>query len=155
MSATSNRGVSAPVLVPKEPQWLLDYSGVTTDQLVGLTDEQLAAVDPLAMNLIVAKGTPRLADLDLFAYQHRINEWASDFANRYLPFWLDVYEDHLDFYNCNQRIFEIGMIQQFFTSEIGLSYLEDGYDATWQHCMWQLLGGWVGRSRSPANAPTI
>jgi hypothetical protein len=129
MKATLNRGLSAPVLVPEKPNWFLDYGGLTADQLVGLTDEQLSNLDPLAVNLIVAQGIPCLTNVDIRRYQEQINAWAYDFVKRYLPFWLTVYRDHLDFYKCNQRIFEVGMIQQFFTQEVGLSYLEAEYDA--------------------------
>lgn len=129
MSTTKNQGLSSPVLVPKEPNWFLDYSGVTTDQLIGLTDEQLVELDPLAVNLIVAKGTERLADLDICPYQEQVNTWAWDFANRYLPFWLTVFQDQPEFYNCDRRIFEVGLIQQFLGHEIGIKYNEDQLDA--------------------------
>lgn len=76
MSLQRDHGLSSPVLVLAKPNWSLDYSGVTTDHLIGLTDEQLAGLDPLTVNLIVAKDIPRLADLDISHYQNQINAWA-------------------------------------------------------------------------------
>src|SRR5262245_47550864 len=91
MSEIWSHGLSSPVLVPVQPNWCLDYSDVTTEQLIGLSDEQLAGLDPLAVNLVVAKGTPRLANLEIRHYQEQMNAWALEFADRYLPFWLTVY----------------------------------------------------------------
>lgn len=38
-------------------------------QLLALSDDELAQVDPLVMNLLVAKGIPSLAHLDIGRYQ--------------------------------------------------------------------------------------
>jgi hypothetical protein len=115
-------------MVPAQPNWTFDYTGITAEQLVGLTDEQLAEFDPLAVNLIVAKGVPRIADLDIRLYQEQVNAWTWDFANRYLPAWATVYEDQPESYGHNSRLFEVGMIQQFFTQEVRIRYREDGCD---------------------------
>lgn len=123
-----NHGLSSPVIVPAQPNWDLDYTGITAEQLVGLTEEQLADFDPLAVNLIVAKGIPRLADLDIRHYQNQVNAWAWDFAHQYLPAWTTVFEKEPEFYNHDPRLFEVGMIQQFFAREIGITYIQDGSD---------------------------
>ena len=123
-----NHGLSSPVLVPAQPNWDMDYAGITAEQLIGLSDEQLAEFDPLAVNLIVAKGIPRLADLDIRHYQHQVNAWAWDFAYEYLPAWTTVFEKEPEYYAHNRRLFEFGMIQQFFTQVIGITYNEEERD---------------------------
>jgi hypothetical protein len=45
-------------------------------ELLALTDEELAKTDPVAMNLLVAKGVPRLAHLDIATYQRQADEIA-------------------------------------------------------------------------------
>jgi hypothetical protein len=117
------------VVVPAQPNWDLDYSGITAEQLVGLSDEQLAEFDPLAVNLIVAKGVPRLADLDIRRYQIQVNAWAWDFAKQYLPAWTKVFQKEPEFYNHDPRLFEVGMIQQFFAKEVGITYRQDVSDS--------------------------
>jgi hypothetical protein len=81
------RGLSSPVIVPAEIDWHRDYSKTTLGELVGMTDEELATVDPLAMNLIVAKGVPALADLEIWRYQEIVNALTWDFSQRCLPQW--------------------------------------------------------------------
>ena len=81
------RGLSSPVIVPAEIDWQRDYSRTTLAELVGMSDDELAAVDPLAMNLIVAKGLRALAELDIGRYQDFLNALTMDFARRCLPHW--------------------------------------------------------------------
>jgi hypothetical protein len=122
-------GLSSPVLTSGEPDWLIDYAGVTAEQLLALSDEQLAGLDPLAVNLIVAKGIPQLADLDISHYQSQLNAWAWEFANQYLPAWTNVFEKEPEYYAHNPRLFEVGMIQQFFAHDVGICYRHDTRDA--------------------------
>ncbi|MDQ3330266.1 MAG: hypothetical protein M3552_06400 [Planctomycetota bacterium] len=52
------------------------------DDLLSLSDEEFAAVDPLVMNLLVAKGIPSQADLDIERYRRMADLWAIDIARR-------------------------------------------------------------------------
>ena len=63
------RGQFSPVLVPAQPTWTADNSPLTAEHLVSLTDAQLARVDPLVVNLLVAKGILSLNKLALDRYQ--------------------------------------------------------------------------------------
>ena len=45
-------------------------------QLLACSDVELARVDPLVMNLLVAKSIPSLADLDIARYQKLADQWA-------------------------------------------------------------------------------
>jgi hypothetical protein len=51
---------------------------------MALSDRELARVDPIEMDLIVAKGIPELATLDIASYTRAVDEWAAriDAANR-------------------------------------------------------------------------
>ena len=51
-------------------------------QLLAYSDVELAQVDPLVMNLLVAKSTPGLADLDIARYQKLANQWADGIRSR-------------------------------------------------------------------------
>lgn len=43
-------------------------------QLLACSDGELARVDPLVMNLLVAKSIPSLADLDIARYQKQADQ---------------------------------------------------------------------------------
>ena len=51
-------------------------------QLLACSDAELARVDPLVMNLLVAKSIPSLADLDISRYQKLADHWADDVRRR-------------------------------------------------------------------------
>jgi hypothetical protein len=123
-------GHVCPVLVPESPVWNADYTGVTTDQLVALTDEQLAEVDPLVVNLIVAKDIPSLSNLDLWRYQQQVNEWAYEFATQYLPWCEETYQQEPEAYHHDHSLFKVGMITQFFSKQLGITYNEEQQNIT-------------------------
>lgn len=102
---------------------------MTAEQLVSLSDERLAEVDPLIVNLLIAKGIPSLEDLNLHRYQKQVNSWAYDFATRYLPYWETVYEREPEYYDHNHQLFQVGMIAQYLHHEIGITYHEDQKEA--------------------------
>ena len=51
-------------------------------QLLACSDDELARVDPLVMNLLVAKSIPSLADLDIARYQKMADQWADNIRTR-------------------------------------------------------------------------
>jgi hypothetical protein len=53
-------------------------------QLLACSDAELGQVDPLVMNLLVAKRIPGLADLDIARYRKLADQWA-DGVRRRLP----------------------------------------------------------------------
>lgn len=124
---------SSPVLVPAQPEWANDYAGVTVNQLAGLSDEQLATADPLAVNLIVAREIPSLADLDLAYYQERVNAWALDFATRYLPEAESSFHEQPERYFDDLGFFCVGMLCQYLGDEVGIKYIEEQRTADPRH----------------------
>jgi hypothetical protein len=54
------------------------------EQFLALSDEELSRIDPVVMNLVVAKGIPALAGLDIGRYVRLADEWAADLRARML-----------------------------------------------------------------------
>lgn len=119
------RGLSCPVLVPEEIDWARDFSATTLGQLAALRSEELAAIDPVGMNLVVAKGIPALSHLDIGYYQDVVNRWVADFAQRCLLSWEPYfYQSPADFKN-DIRYFRLGMVCQYLELELGIQYNQD------------------------------
>jgi hypothetical protein len=115
-------GLSCPVIVPASVDWERDYTQVTLTDLLGMTDRDLATVDPLAMNLIIAKGIPSLADLEVCRYQEMVNDWVSDFTRRCLPRWEPCFHQTPQDFEDDIRFFRLGMVTQYLDLEVGVQY---------------------------------
>jgi len=123
-------GLSCPVIVAPTIDWDRDYSRTTLADLLCMTDLELAAVDPLAMNLIVAKGVPALQDLDIDLYQLLVNSWLRDFAGRCLPQWEPYFHEAPQDFRHEIRYFRLGMLHQYLELEIGIQYNRNQRQAT-------------------------
>lgn len=119
------RGMQCPVLVPDKIDLERDYSTVTLGQLVAMRPDELAAIDPVAMNLIVAKGIPSLAELDIRHYQDIVNGWVTDFTQRCLPRWEPFFHEAPQDFKHDIRYFRLGMVCQYLELEIGIQYNQD------------------------------
>jgi hypothetical protein len=93
-----------------------------------MTDRELAAVDPLAMNLVVAKGIPALDGLDIGHYQHVLNGCVLDFSQRCLPCWETAFHQSPDDFKNDIRYFRLGMVCQYLELEAGIEYKRDQRD---------------------------
>ena len=51
-------------------------------QLLACSDADLARVDPLVMNLLVARSIPSLAGLDIGRYERLADQWAAEVRRR-------------------------------------------------------------------------
>jgi hypothetical protein len=116
------RGTSSPVIVSHSVDWNRSYRNTTLSDLLAMTNEQLAAVDPLAMNLLVAKGIPSLEDLDFGDYQSTLNKWVRDFTGRCLPEWEPFFHESPDDFRNDIEFFRLGMACQYLEREIGIQY---------------------------------
>lgn len=116
------RGLSSPVIVPPRRDFERDYSNTTLGELVSLNDEQLAALDPLAMNLIVAKGIPSLTHLDVSHYQETVRAWVRDFKHRCLPKWERSFHQSPGDFKNDIDYFRLGMVCQYLDLEVGIQY---------------------------------
>lgn len=52
------------------------------DYFLSLSNEELARIDPVVLNLTIAKGVPALADLDMDRYVRLADRWAEDIERR-------------------------------------------------------------------------
>ena len=55
------------------------------EQMLALSDEDFAKIDPLIMNLVVAQGIPSLANLDIEHYTHKLTTGQTRFETTFLP----------------------------------------------------------------------
>lgn len=99
-----------------------DYVTITDRHLLAMTPEELDAVDPVAMNLLVAKGIDQLSDLDIAKYQQIVDRWTDDFRSRCLPYWEQFFHESPDDFRNDLRFFRLGMICQYIDLELGIAY---------------------------------
>lgn len=112
----------SPVKVPNNPNWEADYSQLRTASLIALTDEQLCQIDPLAINLLVAKDLPKLRLLEISKYQLQVNIWANDFRERCLPLWEPYFHEAPRDFDNDLTKFRLGMMTQYLDLEVGIRY---------------------------------
>lgn len=55
---------------------LASYKAMTVSDLMALSDDELEAIDPLVINMIVAKELPELVDIDFEKYVRIVDAWA-------------------------------------------------------------------------------
>jgi transglutaminase superfamily protein len=127
---SSPRGLSCPVTVVALIDWERSYDDTSLAELLAMSDEQLAAVDPLAMNLVVAKGIPSLAALRIGRYQATVNAWVRDFTERCLPRWESFFHQSPQDFRNDIRYFRLGMVCQYLELEIGIQYNADQRELT-------------------------
>ena len=96
---------------------------LTTGLLASMTNLELAQVDPLVANLVVAREIPNQTGLDLLHYQQQLNALAEDFRSRYLPYWEPSFRHEPQHYRNEKRFFHVGMISQFLQQEVGVRYI--------------------------------
>lgn len=123
------RGLNCRVLVPDRVSWERDHSSVCLEHLMAMPPGELAAVDPLAMNLIVAKGIPTLASINIAHYQGIINGWVKDFTTRCLPCWEPYFYEAPQDFRDDIRYFRLGMVCQYLDVEVGIAYNHHQRDA--------------------------
>ncbi len=118
-------GISSPVLVPERCEWNRGYSAVTFGEFLAMRPAELGEVDPLALNLAVAREIPSLSSLEVSAYQRILNEWTDDFRTRCLPQWEPYFHDAPEDFRSDIDFFRLGMLFQYLDLEIGVAYRDD------------------------------
>ena len=110
---------------PPPPRLNTSYGKLPTlDQLVGFSREELREFDPLAMNLIVAKGIPRFKDLDIRRYQKTLDEWASRILS-YLREAEPRFGHEVNDFQKDIRFFRIGAFCWFIGQVLDVAYKPD------------------------------
>jgi hypothetical protein len=95
--------------------------------LFGQSDAELARVDPLEMNLVVAKGIPALAKLDILHYKWRRDKWANA-IKRKLPGWDNEFWKTPQDWDNNIHELRTGMVCHFVHHDLGVRYKEQQRD---------------------------
>ncbi|AGA28339.1 transglutaminase family protein [Singulisphaera acidiphila] len=98
-------------------------------QLLACSDAELARIDPLVMNLLVAKSIPILADLDIARYQKLADQWA-EAVRRRLPAAERVFWQTPQDWKNDVNFFRLGVLCGYLEHEAGISYNEDQRYAT-------------------------
>ena len=96
-------------------------------ELLSCSDEQLCRVDPLVMNLLVAKSIPSLAHLDIPRYQCQADEWAEAIRRR-LPQYERMFSQTPWDWKNDVNFFRLGMAHSFLENKAGIAYREDQRD---------------------------
>jgi hypothetical protein len=118
MSEPSSNGNS---VVPRPDTRLAQHS---LRQLLALTDEDLARVDPLEMNLLVAKGIPALAHLDIAPYRALLDE-AANVLRRELPGADQRFYRNPQAWKNDIRFGRLALMCWYVDEVLGIRYRED------------------------------
>jgi hypothetical protein len=113
--------VSSPCIESRKRQQLEDQS---FGSLLGMDNSALARVDPLAINLHVARGIPLLAHLRIVDYQCVADKWASGVTALIDKLQHCFHRDPSYFKN-DISFFRLGVLCQFVKRELGVSYAEE------------------------------
>ncbi len=98
-------------------------------QLLACIDAELAQVDPLVMNLLVAKSIPSLTDIDIPHYQRQADQWAEDVRRR-LPLAEGAFRRTPQGWKNDINFFRLGVLCGYLEHEAGIAYIEDQRTAT-------------------------
>jgi hypothetical protein len=96
-------------------------------QLLACSNEELTRVDPLVINLLVAKRIPGLSDLDIPRYQRMADQWAEDVRQR-LPKAEGVFRQTPWEWKNDVNFFRLGVLCGYLEYETGIAYNEDQQD---------------------------
>jgi hypothetical protein len=93
-------------------------------ELLNYTDAQFSRVDPLVMNLLVARGLPGLDSLDIVRYERMADSWAKEMLRR-LPAQEEYFYRTPSNWRNDLRFFRLGMLCQYVDEVLGVRYRED------------------------------
>jgi hypothetical protein len=90
-------------------------------ELMLLPDAELAHIDPVALNLLVATGIPALAGLDVARYQRLADQWAADIRSRRPGRERVFRRSPQDWDNCVHQ-FRLGVVCHYVDHDLGIRY---------------------------------
>ncbi len=93
----------------------------TIDQLVGLQNDELSAIDPLVLNLTVAKGALRCRGLDIDHYVRLVDEAANAIQERLPKVEKNFYKSPEDWKH-DIRFFRLGIVSWYMDKILQLTY---------------------------------
>lgn len=93
-------------------------------ELPGKSNEELAKLDPLEMNLLVAKGIPSLADLDIAPYRDMLDRAAKE-LRAYLPAAEENFRRNPELWKNDIRFARLALMCWYVGAVMGVQYIED------------------------------
>ena len=102
---------------------------LTVGQLLALSDEELVAVDPVMLNLLVAKGIPALCGLGIGRYVRIADEWAGDLGAR-MPALEMEFRQAPHHWRNDIDYFRLGLVCWYVDIVLGIAYREDQRNAS-------------------------
>ena len=127
-------------------------------QFLCLSDEELRNSDPLVMNLVVAKGIPCFAELDVGHYVRLVDGWASDIRKRLAGAEAQFYRSPADWKN-DIRFFRLGIVCWYIDEVLKITYpdeLANAEDRLYADPLDVFLNGLIDRRRgSCASMPAL
>jgi hypothetical protein len=92
--------------------------------LLGYGNLELAFVDPLEMNLLVAKGVEPLAHLRIEDYLQKADDWANEIRDGLVKAEEEFHKTPLDWKN-DLNFFRLGFLCYYVDQQLGIRYRED------------------------------
>lgn len=93
-------------------------------EYLAMTDDQLAEVDPVEINLLVAKSIPSLSHLDIPLYQRHADTWAEGVRER-LPHAERVFAESPADWNDDLNFLRLAVLCEHLDCGVGLAYNEE------------------------------
>lgn len=101
----------------------------TLGSLVGHSDAQLKLIDPLEMNLLVAREIPSLNSLNIAAYQQTADKWANEIKRGLRDAERQFHEAPQDWKH-DLHFFRLGYLCWYVDERLGIRYREDQKNLT-------------------------
>ena len=128
------------------------------EQFLSMSSEELRRTDPLVMNLVVAKGIPSLANLDIGQYAALADEWATDIRQRLPGMEPHFHRSPQDWKN-DIRFFRLGIVCWYVDEVLKVTYpdeLANAEDRIYVDPLNVFVNGLMDRRRgSCANMPVL
>ena len=116
-----------PIGGPPSPTGPLLPSADDLRSLAALPAERLALLDPLVLNLVVARGCPTLEKLDIGYYARRLDDWAGE-VRQMLPEAEAEFHASPGDWKGDLAFFRLGLLCWFLDERLGIRYREDQRD---------------------------
>ncbi len=100
---------------------------LTERRLLGYTNDELKLIDPLVMNLLIAKGIPALANVSIFAYEQKLFVWADEIRRGLHDAELNFHADPARWRD-DINFFRLGYLCFYVEMKLGIRYREDQRD---------------------------
>jgi hypothetical protein len=101
----------------------------TLESFLSLSNEELGKVDPVVLNLVVAKGIPALAELDIGHYVRIADDWAND-LKAHMPSLEVQFSQTPQYWKNDIDFFRLGLVCWYVDKILGIAYREDQRNAT-------------------------